>query len=212
MEPLRSLELDEAPDEELVARVRAGAFGVFEALVRRHARRVHRAVRSILRDEAEVEDAAQQAFLQAFVAIRRFEGASAFSTWITRIALNEALMRARQARRGPMWVVPDPELLPSTASGPEQQASARELVALVRQAVRRLPPRHREAFHLRCVEGLSVTDAAARLGITEAAVKIRLSRARRVLRHALEADPRPDPHPRSVTQPGEATFTGETRG
>jgi RNA polymerase sigma-70 factor (ECF subfamily) len=210
MEPTRAVEVEEASDEELVARVRAGAFGVFGTLVSRHARRVHRAVRSILRDEAEVEDAVQQAFLQAFVAIRGFEGAAAFST---RIAVNEALMRARQARRAPLHVVPDPELLPSGTSGPEERASARELVEAVGAAVRRLPPRHRETLQLRCLEGLSVTQAAERLGVSEAAVKIRLSRARRVLRLALEPDERAGgSRPRSVTRPGERAFTGDARG
>ena len=213
MEPTRAIEVEEATDEELVARVRAGAFGVFGTLVRRHARRVHRAVRSILRNEAEVEDAVQQAFLQAFVAIRGFEGTAAFSTWMTRIAVNEALMRARQARRTPLHVVPDPELLPSGASGPEQRASARELVEAVGAAVRRLPPRHRETLQLRCLEGLSVTQAAARLGVSEAAVKIRLSRARRLLRRALEPEESlPGARPGTVTRPGERAFTGDARG
>jgi RNA polymerase sigma-70 factor (ECF subfamily) len=213
MDAMRAIGVEEATDEELVARVRAGAFGVFETLVRRHARRVHRAVRSILRDESDVEDAVQQAFLQAFVAIRGFEGAAAFSTWMTRIAVNEALMRARQARRGPLYVVPDPELLPSGTAGPEQRAAARELVEAVGAAVRRLPARHRETLQLRCIEGLSVTQAAARLGVSEAAVKIRLSRARRVLRRALEPDERvAGARPRTVPRPGERAFTGDARG
>jgi RNA polymerase sigma-70 factor (ECF subfamily) len=212
MEPLRSIEVDDATDEELVARVRAGAFAVFEVLVRRHARRVHRAVRSVLRDEADVEDAMQQAFLQAFVAIRGFEGAAAFSTWMTRIAVNEALMRARQARRGPLHVVPDPEVLPSSASGPEERASARELVEAVGVAIRRLPAGHRETLQLRCLEGLSVTQAAARLGVTEAAVKIRLSRARRLLRRALEPERTGGTRPGTVPRAGERAFTGDARG
>lgn len=213
MEPTRATGPEEIADEELVARVRAGAFGVFEALVRRHARRVHRAVRSILRDDAEVEDAVQQAFLQAFVAIRRFEGTATFSTWMTRIAVNEALMRARRARRARLHVVPDPERLESESAGPEQQAAARELVAAVGAAVRRLPPQHREALQLRCVEGLSVTQAAARLGVSEAAVKVRLSRARRGLRRALEPGGRAGGgRPRTVTRPGERALTGDARG
>ena len=213
MEPTRAIGVDEVPDEELVARVRAGAFAVFEVLVRRHARRVHRAVRSILRDESDVEDAVQQAFLQAFVAIRRFEGAAAFSTWMTRIAVNEALMRARRARRGPLHVVPDPEVLSSGASGPEQRASARELVEAVGVAIRRLPASHRETLQLRCLDGLSVTQAAARLGVSEAAVKIRLSRARRMLRRALEPEEGPGGvRPRTVPRPGERAFTGDARG
>lgn len=202
-----------SPDEELVARVRAGACVAFEGLVRRHGPRVHRAIRSILRDGAEVEDAVQQTFLQAFVALDRFEGASAFSTWITRIAVNEALMRARRARRGPVLVVPDPEGLSSPASGPEQRAAAREAIGAVRRAVCRLPPRHREAFQLRYVEGLSITEAAARLGVTEVAVKLRLGRARRALRGAAGLDDRPaGARPGSVPRAGERPFTGEAEG
>lgn len=184
MEPIRraGVEWGESaePDEELVRRVRAGALAVFSELVRRHAGRVHRAVRSILRDDAEVEDAVQQTFLQAFVALARFEGASSFSTWLTRIALNEAMGRVRRR-----WAVIDsafdPDAAASPVPGPEREAAAREALALVRRAVHRLPPGHREVFRLRHVEGLSTTQAAARLGITESAVKIRLHRARRFL-------------------------------
>lgn len=214
MEPTRSYRSAEAPtDEELVRMVHAGAFAVFEVLMRRHATRVHRAIRSILRDEVETEDAVQQTFLQAFIAIGRFEGASAFSTWVTRIAVNEALMRVRQARRFPVLVAPDPDVLPSGECGPEQQAAARETVGAVRRAVHRLPALHRETFQLRYVEGLSVTQAAARLGTTEAAVKIRLSRARRALRRAIGLDDHPAAsRPGSVARLGEHSFTGGTRG
>lgn len=214
MRSMACVRMDEgSPDDELVARVRAGAFAAFEGLVRRHARRVHRAVRSILRDEADVEDAVQQTFLQAFAAIGRFEGASTFSTWVTRIAVNEALMRARAARRGPVLVAPDPDALASGASGPEEQAEAREALGAVRRAVYRLPPHHREVFLLRYVEGLSVTQAAARLGITAVAVKLRLSRTRRVLRRAAGVDERPArARPGSAPQAGEHPFTGEAQG
>jgi RNA polymerase sigma-70 factor (ECF subfamily) len=195
MEPMRRMEGDETvPDEELVRMVRAGAFASFEGLMRRHARRVHHAIRAILRQEADVEDAVQQTFLQAFVAIGRFEGASSFSTWVTRIAVNEALMRARRARWGPVVVPPDPDGLAFSGSGPEQQAAAREEIRLVRQAALRLPPRHRELFRLRYVEGLSVTQAATRLEITEAAAKLRLSRTRQVLRRAIGMEERTRAH------------------
>jgi len=181
---------NEAPptDEELVARVRAGAFAAFEELVRRHAARVRRAVRAIVRDDHEAEDAAQQAFLQAFVGLRRFEGTASFSTWLVRIAMNEARMRARRARRDAPGDARDLETVPaSEAVGPEQAAAAREAIALVRGAVHRLPEGHREAFRLRHVEGLSVAETALRLGITGTAVKLRLHRARAALRRALTA-------------------------
>ncbi len=190
MEPMRwarveARETDE-PDDELVRRVRAGAFAVFNVLVRRHEGRVQRTVRSILRDGPDVDDAVQQTFMQAFVALGRFEGASSFSTWLTRIALNEAMMRVR--RRWSVVDACDPENAASGSPGPEREAAAREAIALVRRAVHRLPPRHREVFRLRHVEGLSTTQAAARLGITESAVKMTLHRARRLLRAASGVD------------------------
>ncbi len=179
---------DDRSDEEIVREVRAGAFAEFEVLVRRHARRVHRAVRSVLRgDEEDVEDAAQQAYLQAFVALRAFAGDASFATWLTRIAVNEARMRLRRARLERRGGGPGELALVAAPyeGGPERAAASREALALVQRAVHALPPRHRDAFRLRHVDGLSVTETAARLGVSPDAVKVRLHRARRVLRLAL---------------------------
>jgi RNA polymerase sigma-70 factor (ECF subfamily) len=180
------IEVDPTSDEELVREVRAGAFARFELLVRRHAGRVHRAVRSILRNERDCEDAAQQTFLQAFVGLRAFEGSASFATWVTRIAINEALMRARRARLdarpAALALV---EAFPSEDAAPDDAAASREAIARVQRAVGRLPASHREVFRLRHVEGLSLAQAAGQLGITEAAAKLRLHRARAVLRRAV---------------------------
>jgi RNA polymerase sigma-70 factor, ECF subfamily len=175
-----------ASDEEIVREVRAGAFARFETLVRRHGARVHHAVRGVLSNERDVEDAVQQTFLQAFVGLRAFAGHASFSTWVTRIAVNEALMRARRARLdarpATLAIV---EAVPSGDAAPDDAAASREAVARVQRAVGRLTPAHREVFRLRHVEGLSLAQAAARLGITEAAAKLRLHRARVVLRRAV---------------------------
>ena len=190
VDPVHRFPPAEAPsDEELVRRVRAGAFGAFEVLVRRHGRRVERAVRSVLRDPADVEDAVQQALLQAFVGLRGFAGASTFATWVTRIGLNEALMRVRRSVREGLRVVDADEVATEPARAPDEEAASREAVRLVARAVGRLPRRHREVFRLRHVEGLTVLQTAARLGVTEAAVKLRLHRARIVLRGALADAP-----------------------
>src|ERR671939_788985 len=99
-------------DEEVVLRVLAGDPALFEVLMRRYNQRVFRAVRAILRDEREVEDAMQQAWLSAFSHLAQFQGASAFSTWLTRIALNEALARVRQkSRTTPVASVPEEDLM-----------------------------------------------------------------------------------------------------
>src|SRR5262245_50669803 len=93
-------------DEQVVARVLAGQTALFEVLMRRHNERIYRAARAILRDETEAEDVMQQAYVNAYSHLRQFDGRSKFSTWLTRIAVNEALARAR--RRG-RYTAMDPE-------------------------------------------------------------------------------------------------------
>src|SRR5215203_48000 len=86
------------PDQEIVRRVRAGDHAVFEILMRRHNQRVYRAVRSVVKDEADVEDVMQQAYINAFTHLHQFEDRSQFSTWLIRIALHEAFSRRRKMR------------------------------------------------------------------------------------------------------------------
>src|SRR3954469_17822628 len=93
-----SLPLPALTDAEIVSRVRAGDTALFEVLMRRHNQRVYRAARAVLKDEAEVEDVMQQAYINAFTHLHQFEERSEFSTWLTRIVLNEAFAR-RQKRQ-----------------------------------------------------------------------------------------------------------------
>ncbi len=180
------------PDAEVVARVRAGERSLFEVLVRRHDRRVYRTIRAILHDEDEVEDAMQQAWVQAYLHLGDFQGNAAFSTWLVRIAANEALQRLR--RMGPLAAVPrrgDAEEereddVMSPGEDPEDRAAAREAIRLLERAVDALPPHHRLVFVLREVEGLSTAETATALGIAEEAAKVRLHRARAALRRTLE--------------------------
>jgi RNA polymerase sigma-70 factor, ECF subfamily len=145
-----------------------------------------------LRDEQEAEDAMQQAYLLAYAHLGDFEGASAFSTWLTRIAVNEALACLRKRRHhGALDVTLDETqedaeaAMESPLESPEDRAAAQETMRLLEQAVDRLPPIHRTAFILRDVEQLSTAETAASLGITEEAAKLRLHRARLALRDAL---------------------------
>jgi RNA polymerase sigma-70 factor (ECF subfamily) len=175
-------------DGEIVERVRAGEKALFEVLMRRHNPRVYRAIRSILRDESEVEDAMQQTYLQAYAALGDFEGASAFSTWLTRIAINEALGRLRKRSR--LAIVDDPdEEAEDTVSAPpetpEDRAATSEAMGLVERAIDRLPMHYRTVFMLREVDQLSTAETAKALDLTEEAVKIRLHRARAALRETL---------------------------
>jgi RNA polymerase sigma-70 factor (ECF subfamily) len=181
-------------DGEVVRRVVAGEIGLFEVLVRRYDGRVYRAVRSILRDEDEVEDAMQAAWVQAWRHLGELAAGAAFSTWVARIAANEALGRLRRARLGPVREAAphDDEGSPREenvkddgAEDPEQRAAAREAARMLERAVDRLPPAYRSVFMLREIEGLSTAETGDVLGLGEEAVKVRLHRARGMLREQL---------------------------
>ena len=181
-------------DTVLVQRIRAGEPQLFELVMRRHNTRLYRTVRSLLRDEAEAEDAMQDAYVHAFTHLDAFRAESQLSTWLTRIALNEALMRLRRRGRFLDLAAPpgaDDEETPtmyepdSPLPSPEQQAQTGELRVLLEGSVDALPPASRAAFVLRDVEGLSTAEAAECLGISEESVRTRLHRARALLRDEL---------------------------
>ena len=177
-------------DEQVVTRVIAGHTALFEILMRRHNERLYRTARAILRDEAEAEDVMQQAYVNAYSHLRQFDGRSKFSTWLTRIAVHEALARAR--RRGRYTTMdpdnPHPHQFPmgvDATPDPERLAIARELGTLLESAIDRLPDGSREVFVLRQLEGMRTDEVAEALSVSEAVVKTRLSRARAALRRDL---------------------------
>lgn len=180
--PASGIELD---DEEVVARVRAGDTPSFELLMRRHNQRLYRVARSILRDEAEVEDVLQEAYTNAFTHLDQFQGRARFSTWLTRIAVHEALHRSKRKRRltGSEEVVDEIE---SPEAGPEKGAFHGELREILEAAIDRVPEGYRTVFVLRDVEGFNTADTAACLSIPEETVKTRLHRARQQLRRELD--------------------------
>jgi len=176
-------------DEDIVRQVLAGQTGMFELLMRRYNERLYRAARAITRDDREAEDVVQQAYLNAFSKLRQFKGEARFATWLTRIAINEALARVRRRGRYEPFDDEAPQverLMPWTSTpDPERQAFTGELRELLEQAIDTLPDGAREVFVLRDVEGLSTAEAADALGVSEDVVKTRLSRARAALRRAL---------------------------
>ena len=184
-----ALENSEYSDAETIQQVLEGNTGMFELLMRRYNERVYRAARAIVRDEQEAEDVMQQAYVNAFTHLRQFNGASQFSTWLTRIAINEALARVR--RRGRFEAFDDdvpnvePFMASNPAPNPERQAFAGELRDLLEWAIDELPPGMREVFVLREVEGLSTSEVAECLGVSDDVVKTRLSRGRAILRRLL---------------------------
>jgi RNA polymerase sigma-70 factor, ECF subfamily len=173
-------------DDELVQRVRAGDLGAFELLMRRHNQKLYRAVRSVLRSGFDIEDTMQDTYLAAYKNLHQFEGRAKFATWLLKIGINEALARVRR-RICLLDLDQSPEesapMEPSSQSvrTPEEQASDHQLVAIVEAAIDRLPEDYRQVLMLRGVESFDTADTAEVLGMTAAAVKQRLHRAREML-------------------------------
>jgi RNA polymerase sigma-70 factor, ECF subfamily len=180
-------------DDEIVGRVRAGEHQLFELLMRRHNRLVYRAARAIVRDDAEAEDVMQDAYVRAFEHLHGFEGRARFSTWLTRIAVYEALARVRSRKRFDPLDAHTEEATMSThlGSSPEQQASDVEMRAVLEHAVDTLPEDFRAVFVLRAVEGMSGAEVAECLGISEETVKTRLFRARGRLKEMIASSIEP---------------------
>lgn len=174
-------------DEEIVLRVRAGDALIFEVLIRRYNQRLFRTARAILQNDADAEDAVQQAYLSAYRHLDQFEGRARFSTWLTRIAVHEALGRRRRLRRKPVGS-DDEELVDrvvSTTPDPERQAYVRELGVLLEAALAALPAGHRAVFMLREIDGLNTAETARQLHLKEGTVKTRLHRAKDLLQRKL---------------------------
>lgn len=170
----------------------------FEDLVRRFGPRLLAVARRLLRSEDDARDAVQDALLAAFRSMDRFEGHAAPETWLHRIVVNTALMRLRSRKRKPEAAIDD--LLPgfledghhdrhveAWSECPERQLGRRETQALVRTCIDRLPEAHRTILLLRDIEELTTEEAAAALGLSEGAAKVRLHRARQALRGMLAA-------------------------
>ena len=176
-------------DEDIVARVLQGQTALFEVLMRRHNERIYRAARAILRDDKEAEDVMQQAYVNAYANLRQFDGRARFSTWLTRIAVHEALARARKlGRYEPLESeAGNVEYFMSAnpAPDPEHLAFSRELAGLLESAVDNLVDGCREVFMLREIEGMTTAETAQALSVSEDVVKTRLSRAKAALRRDL---------------------------
>jgi RNA polymerase sigma-70 factor (ECF subfamily) len=193
----RTLVSQNTSDTELAARAADGDTHAFEAIMRRHNRLLFRSARSILKSDAETEDALQEAYLRAWRALGSFRAEAKLSTWLVRIVINEALGRLR--RRGAQ-VIPidsatdsagqDPEdwMEDNPDQQPERIAMRGEVRRLMEARIDTLPEAFRTVFMLRAVEELSVEEVAAALELPEATVRTRYFRARGLLREALSRD------------------------
>jgi RNA polymerase sigma-70 factor, ECF subfamily len=191
-----AVQLDTLDDRALVELARGGDGTAVRLIMQRHNRRLYRVARSVLGNDAEAEDVVQEAYVRAFTHLDGFRGDARLSTWLTRVALNEALGRRRKRRafidlkdidalndQGATRVI----YLPTAhqQSDPEAAAARAEVRRQLEQAVDQLPNPFRVVFMLRDIEEMSVEETASHLGLRPETVKTRLHRARRLLRKSL---------------------------
>ncbi|OHV18795.1 RNA polymerase sigma factor [Rhizobium sp. RMa-01] len=184
-------------DADLVPLAKIGDEPAIRTIIQRHNQRLFRTARAVIRNDAEAEDVVQAAYIKAFSNLAAFRGEAELSTWLTRIALNEALGRVRarknttgleeidmQATSANGQVVQFPSSL--SATDPETELSRSQARHLLEQAVDELPDDFRAIFVLRDVEGMSTDETASHLGIRPETAKTRLHRARKMMRQSIE--------------------------
>ena len=186
-------------DAEIAHRVAAGDQQAFCLLMRRHNQTMYRTARSILKDDAEAEDAVQDAYMLAYRAMDKFRGDAKLSTWLVRIVVNECIARTRKRSRRAEVIrlggdteqdsqSAEVNMDESTPEQPEQAASRGETRRLLEAKIDELPDAFRTVFLLRAVEEMGVEEVAACLGIPKATVRTRFFRAKGLLREALSRE------------------------
>jgi len=187
---------DRSADSELVERLRKGDPDAFETLVRTHSGRLLAVARRFLPNEQDAQDAVQDAFIRAFRAIGGFQERAQLGTWLHRIVVNSALMKLRERRRKHEEPIDDllPTFVPDghQATAPGEWSDAllerKEMAAIVRDAIARLPEHYRTVLLLRDIEERNTAETAELLETTPNAVKVRLHRARQALRTLLDRE------------------------
>ncbi|MFZ5677417.1 MAG: RNA polymerase sigma factor [Pseudomonadota bacterium] len=181
-------------DMELARRALAREAEAFRAIMRRHNQKLYRLARSIIRNDSEAEDIVQETYVTAFANLQSFRGEASLATWLSRIAINEALGRLRTRRRAATVMMDAPandaQIIPfplnAGTDDPERTMAQRQILALVEQATDALPDVYRTVFVARVIEGLSLEETSELLGIKPQTVKTRLHRARVLVRRALD--------------------------
>src|SRR5262245_16506237 len=181
-------------DAELVRRALGRDEAAVRAIMQPNNRRLYRLARGILRNDAEAEDVVQDTYVRAFTHLEQFRGDSSLSTWLSRIAMNEALGRLRRRRPGVEWsaleqAAPEAQIIPfplASAEDPEKSMAQREIQHVVEHAIDELPEPFRLVFVTRVIEGMNVEETAEILGLKPETVKTRLHRARNLLRDNVE--------------------------
>lgn len=188
---------EEVRDEELVQRIREGDSAQFELLAKRYASKIYGLAMRLTRNPSDAEDAVQEAFLLVYTKLDSFRGESAFGTWLYKVALNSIYMKLRQRKQAAEENIEDylPKfdehgmmqgVVRTFAENPESEAIRQQSATAVREAIERLPVEYRIVLVARDIDDLSSEETAEALGLTVAAVKSRLHRARLFLRQQLE--------------------------
>ncbi|MGJ4946080.1 RNA polymerase sigma factor [Bradyrhizobium sp. HKCCYLS1011] len=182
-----------AGEDELILRAKARDEAAIRAILQANNRRLFRIARGILRNDSEAEDVVQETYVRALTHLEAFRGESSLSTWLTRIAMNEALGRLRGRRPELAWQPQDgPEAdiipFPTASSDPEKSMAQRQIQELVEHAIDELPEPFRLVFIARVIEEMSIEETAELLGLKPETVKTRLHRARALLRENVEKE------------------------
>jgi len=181
-------------DDELVLLAKSGNDAAFTELIERHRSISFKLAYSILRDRSDAEDEVQNATWKAYSHLDQFNYEAKFSTWLTRIVVNQCLMRLRKDKRAKFFYIDDVQIgdevgtldLRDKADDPEVDLGRREVSQILHQEVNRMPPLLKKVFWMRDIEERSMPDVAESLGISVAAAKSRLLRARQELKTRLE--------------------------
>jgi RNA polymerase sigma-70 factor, ECF subfamily len=182
-------------EKELIARIIAGETNLFHELIRPYERMVYLSILTMLRNDQEAEDAAQEVMINAFRHLKSFRGDAKFSTWLVTIAMNEARQRLRKAKAAQLESLDEgkedrqgdftPAVLTDWREIPSEALEKKEIRQKLREAVEQLPPIYREVLVLRDLEELNQEETASALGINITLVKVRLHRARMMLQKML---------------------------
>jgi RNA polymerase sigma-70 factor, ECF subfamily len=184
-------------DTEQVQRALAGDAGAFRAIMQTHNQRLYRIARSILRNNADAEDALQEAYVSAFTNLASYRGEGSLRGWLSRIVINESLGRMRQRhstinlaalehQQSEAQIIQFPQSTPN--DDPERTMAQRQIIHLVEKATDNLPEAFRLVFVARVIEGMSIEETSELLGIKPETVKTRLHRARQLVRDQLESE------------------------
>jgi RNA polymerase sigma-70 factor (ECF subfamily) len=183
-----SLAIVHLPDSEIISRVLAGERDHYALLIKKYNSRLYRVCMSILGEDAEAEDAMQVSYIRAFENLEKFESRSSFSTWLTRILINECLLRLKKKKRTSFMrdKLENNDSVTSTVT-PLNRLLQSEMKQVLENAIAGLPEKYRVVFVMREIEDMNVAETRECLGLSEANVKVRLNRAKALLRNSLSA-------------------------